>query len=150
MPCIRAACAAACLVFALFLAPSLAAAQQFTGDFDPVPHDNSTRDNVVGIGAVSAALAGNTLAITGQFSGLSSPATTAHLKMGAAMGVPGTIIAELAATHAPSGQITGTVTLSAAQVRALKKGALYVELDSAKAPDGNSWAWLQSVEGLSS
>lgn len=147
MPSIRASRAAVCLAFALLLTPSLAAAQQFAGDLDPVPHDNSMRDNVVGIGAISAALAGNTLAISGQFSGLSSPATEAHLKMGAAMGVPGATIAELSASHAASGQITGTVTLNAAQIAALKKGALYIQLDSAKAPDGNSWAWLQSAEG---
>ncbi len=105
------------------------------------------RDNVVGAGLVSATLAGNNLSITGQFSGLSSPATGAHLKMGTAMGVPGTTIAELSASHAASGQVTGTATLDTAQIAALKKGALYVELDSAKAPDGNSWAWLQSMEG---
>lgn len=147
MPCIRAACAAAYLALALLLTPSLAAAQQFTGDFDPVPHDNSMRDNVVGAGLVSATLAGNNLSITGQFSGLSSPASGAHLKMGAAMGVPGTTIAELSASHAASGQVAGTASLDTAQITALKKGALYVELDSAKAPDGNSWAWLQSMEG---
>lgn len=105
------------------------------------------RDNVVGVGAVSAALAGNTLSISGQFSGLSSPATGAHLKMGVAMGVPGTAIAELSAAHAPDGAITGTVTLNAAEIAALKKGALYVQLDSMKAPDGNSWAWLQGMGG---
>jgi hypothetical protein len=147
MPCIRAACAAACLAFALLLMPSLAAAQQFNGDLDPAPHDNSMRDNVVGSGTISAVLAGNSLSITGQFSGLSSPATEAHLKMGAAMGVPGATIAELSATHAASGQITGTVALNGAEIIALKKGALYVQLDSANAPDGNSWAWLQNVEG---
>jgi hypothetical protein len=141
MPRIRAAL----LVLTILAAPSCASAQQFQGDLDPVPHDNSMRDNVVGIGAVSAALAGNALAITGQFSGLSSPATDAHLKMGVAMGVPGSAIGELSATHAPSGAITGTITLNAAQIAALKKGALYVELDSVKSPDGNSWAWLQSV-----
>jgi hypothetical protein len=138
---------AAFLVLAILTAPSLAIAQQFQGDLDPAPHDNSMRDNVVGLGAVSAALAGNTLAITGEFASLSSPATSAHLKMGAAMGVPGTAIGELTTDHAASGEITGTITLNAAEVAALKKGALYVELDSAKAPDGNSWAWLQSVEG---
>lgn len=136
---------AAFLMLAILGVPSLAAAQQFQGDLDPVPHDTSMRDNVVGMGTVSAALAGNSLAIKGQFTGLSSPATTVHLKIGAAMGVPGEAIGELSATHAASGAITGTIKLNSAQIAALKKGALYVQLDSSKSPDGNSWAWLESA-----
>ena len=122
---------------------AFAAGQTFQGELDPVPHDNSTRDNVVGIGAISATLSNGTLAVHGNFSGLSSAATAAHLRMGAAMGVPGPVIGDLSATAAAEGEISGSVSLTAAQVAALKKGALYIELDSAKAPDGNSWGWLE-------
>src|SRR5215469_2767230 len=106
---IRAPRAATCLISAILFAPLSAAAQQFGGDLDPAPHDISTRDNVVGNGTVHATLSGDALHISGNFSGLSSPATTAHLKMGAAMGVPGTAISELTATRAADGEISGDV-----------------------------------------
>lgn len=135
------------LMMAFFFAPLPAAAGQFAGDLDPVPHDISMRDNVVGTGSVSADLSGTALHVSGKFAGLSSPATAAKLKMGVAMGVPGEAIGELTATHAADGEISGTVTLDQKEIAALKRGALYVELDSAKAPDGNSWGWLANGEG---
>ena len=135
---------AALLMLAVLTAPSTA--QQFQGDLDPAPHDFSNRDDVVGIGIVSATLSGTTLTITGNFSGLSSPATAAHLKMGPAMGVPGATIGELNATHAAKGEISGSIKLNSAQITALRKRALYIQLDSVKGKDGNSWAWLESDE----
>ena len=142
MPRIRAAL----LVLAVLTMPSLAFAQQFAGDLDPAPHDFSSRDDVVGAGIVSATLSGTTLTITGNFVGLSSPATGAHLKMGLAMGVPGATIGELDATHATRGEISGSIKLNSAQIAALRKGALYIQLDSVKGTNGNSWAWLESQE----
>lgn len=137
---------AALLMLAVLTAPSLAMAQQFQGDLDPAPHDFSNRDDVMGIGIVSATLSGTTLTITGNFTGLSSPATAAHLKMGLAMGVPGATIGELNATHAVKGEISGSIKLNSAQIAALRKRALYIQLDSVKGKDGNSWAWLESDE----
>jgi len=136
--------AAICLIFAFLFTP--AAAQEYQGDLDPAPHDFSNRDDVVGIGIVSATLSGTTLTIAGNFSGLSSPATAVHLRMGLAKGVPGATIAELNATHAARGEISGTVKLNSAQIAALKRGALYIQLDSVKGTDGNSWAWLENGE----
>ena len=134
----------AVLLAGLFVAPAFAADRQFVGEFDPYPHDMSTRDNVVGVGTVMAVLAGDRLTIRGDFAGLSSVATEAHLRMGLGMGVPGQRIGDLTITKANSGQISGTITLTAAAIAALERNAIYVELDSAKAPDGNSWAWLQA------
>ena len=136
--------ATAFLIFAFTLAP--AAAQEYQGDLDPAPHEFSNRDDVVGMGIMSATLSGSILTIRGNFTGLSSPATAAHLKMGLAMGVPGATIGELNATHAANGEISGSVRLNSAQIAALRKGALYIQLDSVKGIDGNSWAWLQSDE----
>lgn len=128
------------------LAASLAMAAdvQFAGEFDPMPHDNSTRANVVGEGRVIASLSGKLLSIRGDFSGLSSPATGAHLNMGLAMGVPGKAIGVLETTKDVHGAISGTVKLTADAISALEEGALYVQLDSEKSPAGNSWAWLES------
>jgi len=136
--------AAVCLICAFTSLP--AAAQEYQGDLDPAPHDFSNRDDVVGIGMVSATLSGTTLTITGNFSGLSSPATAAHLKIGLAKGVPGPTIGELAVTHAAKGEISGSIKLNSTQIAALRKGALYIQLDSVKAIDGNSWAWLENGE----
>ncbi|HXS08040.1 MAG TPA: CHRD domain-containing protein [Rhizomicrobium sp.] len=109
----------------------------------------STRDNVVGIGMVEATLAGDRLTISGRFSDLSSPAIGAQLRMGLALGVPGPKIGDLIVTKADAGEISGTVKLSPAAIAALKNNALYVEIDSAKAPEGNSWAWLEAQAGMS-
>jgi hypothetical protein len=133
---------AATLVLAL--APAWAAAPAFQGELDPCPSTPATRANVVGIGTVSAALDGDTLTITGTFSELSSPATTAHLRMGLAMGVPGPVIGELRVPHELAGAISGTVTLSPEQINALRRNSVYVQIESVKAPDGNLWAWLEA------
>jgi len=132
------------LLAAFFAGPAFAADRQFVAELDPFPHEMSTRDNVVGMGRITAVLAGDRLTIRGDFAGLSSAATGAHLRMGLAMGVPGQKIGDLTITGANSGQISGTITLNAAAIAALERNAVYVELDSTKAPDGNSWAWLQA------
>jgi hypothetical protein len=134
----------AVLLAGFFAGPAFAADRQFVGEIDPFPHEMSTRDNVIGTGTVTAVLAGDRLTIRGDFTGLSSAATGAYLRMGLAMGVPGQRIGDLTITKATSGQISGTITLNAGAIAALERNALYVELDSAKAPDGNSWAWLQA------
>ena len=41
-----------------------------------------------------------------------------------------------------SGEITGVVELTPAQIDDLEKGCVYVQLHSEKAPDGNLWGWL--------
>lgn len=137
------------LVALLIAAPVSAADVQLRGALDPFPHDMSTRDNVVGIGMVEATLAGDRLTISGRFSDLSSPAIGAQLRMGLALGVPGPKIGDLIVTKADAGEISGTVKLSPAAIAALKNNALYVEIDSAKAPEGNSWAWLEAQAGMS-
>jgi hypothetical protein len=123
-----------------------AADRRYQGDLDPFPHDNSTRDAVVGTGTVSATLTGNMLAVAGRFAGLSSPATAAHLQVGMAMGVPGPKIGELNVTQARDGEISGSVKLAPAAIAALNKGGLYVQLDSVNAADGNSWGWLENLD----
>jgi hypothetical protein len=88
-------------------------------------------------------LDGDTLTVTGKFSELSSPATAAHLRMGLAMGVPGPEIGELTLSHEAKGEISGKLTLNPAQIAALKASAVYVQLDSVKAPGGTLWGWLE-------
>jgi hypothetical protein len=125
-------------------APVMADDLQFSTPLDPVAFDNSSVKNNVGNGSVAATLSGNALTITGTYAGLSSEAIDAHMKMGLAEGVPGPVIGDLKVSGGMQGQLSGTVKLSSAQIAALKKGAISVVVDSAKAPDGNLWGWLSA------
>jgi CHRD domain len=127
------------------LTPAWAAAPGFQAELDPVAFTRANRDNVAGIGNVAGNLDGHTLVIAGNFSGLASPASSAHLRIGLAMGVPGPAIAELEATHEVSGVISGKVTLTDEQVARLHHSAVYVQLESVKAPEGNLWGWLEET-----
>ena len=127
------------------LTPAWAAAPGFQAELDPVAFTRATRDDVAGVGNVAGNLDGNTLVITGNFSDLSSPAKSAHLRIGLAMGVPGPAVAELAVTHEVSGVISGKVTLTDEQLARLRRSAVYVQLESVKAPEGNLWGWLEAA-----
>jgi hypothetical protein len=59
------------------------------------------------------------------------------------MGGVGPAIGDLKIPQAPSGDISGSFTLTPEQVAALKVGKLYVILDSQSAPKGNLWGWFQ-------
>ena len=125
------------------LAPALGAERVFQGDLDPFPFTPATRANVAGTGTISASLEGNNLIIKGTFSDLPSPATAAHLRMGLAMGVPGAVIGELTVSHEVAGTFAGKVMLNDTQLAGLRRNAVYVQIDSVKAPDGNLWGWLE-------
>ena len=128
-------------------APALAAGGElYEGDLDPAPFDASNKPDVQGAGDLTAVLDGRSLTVTGNFSGLSAPATGAQVRMGLAMGVPGDSIGTLTAAHAASGTISGMIMLNAKQLAALKSKSLYVRIDSEKAPDGSLMGWLLPVQ----
>ena len=130
------------VLLALLAAPAFAADIQYATQLDPVAFDNSTVKNTVGIGNATATLSGRVLTITGTYSGLSSDATDAHVKMGEMMGIPGPVIGDLKITGGASGQLSGSLNLSAAQLAALKQGGISIVVDSQKASQGNLWGWL--------
>ena len=133
-----AAVAAAGLALAWAAAPQ----EKFHTRLAPVAMDATMRANVAGIGSVSAILSGNKLTIDGNFDGLRSPATTAHLHLSRVAGVRGPAVLDLTVTHAAAGNVSGSFDLSPEQVEALKKGRFYIQIESEKAPDGNLWGWL--------
>ena len=137
---------AAALIGAAFLWLSLSAAEQteerFKTRLAPVAIDLAMRANTAGSGSAAAVLAGNKLSITGSFDGLRTPATVAHLHQGRGTGVRGPAIFDLTVTRATKGSISGSFELTADQVDSLRKGRLYVQINSEKAPDGNLWGWL--------
>jgi hypothetical protein len=135
------------LAAALLLAAAPACAQDFEAQLDPAPFDATTRADILGsIGHVTATLNGNTLSISGTFQDMTSAATGASVRIGLAKGVLGDAVGPLTATRAPQGSVSGSVQLNAQQLEALKRQALYVRVDSEKAPDGNLQGWLEPQE----
>ena len=116
--------------------------ETFKARLSPVAIDATMKANVAGTGSVSAVLTGTKLTITGSFDGLRSPATVARVHQGLATGVRGSAVQDLTVSKATNGMITGSFDLTAEQVENLRKGRLYVQIHSEKAPDGNLWGWL--------
>jgi hypothetical protein len=132
---------------ALFLSAAPALAAGYDAELDPVPFDASNRAIVIdSIGDASATLDGATLNVRGNFSKFTSPATGGSVRIGLAKGVPGDAIGTLTVDHAPSGHFSGSVKLNGDQIAALKKQAIYVRIDSEKAPDGNVQGWLEGTK----
>jgi len=119
-----------------------AAQQSFKVRLRPVPIEASTAANTTGAGDATAELRGTTLTLRGSFSGLKGAATVARLHQGAVMGVRGPAIADVTVPPATSGSFSAEVTLTAAQVEALRQRQIYLQIHSASAPDGNLWGWV--------
>jgi len=133
-----AALAAAGMALAWPAAPQ----EKFHTRLAPVAMDATMRASVSGTGVANATLSGNKLTIDGNFDGLRSAATTAHLHLSRVAGVRGPAVLDLTVTHALTGSVAGSFDLNAEQVEALKKGRFYIQIESEKAPDGNLWGWL--------
>jgi hypothetical protein len=99
-------------------------------------------------GSVDAVLTGNTLVITGSFSGLMSDlrevaGSSAHVHSAAA-GANGPIVGPVVVTSldARSGQLAGTLTLTDEQRQAFESGAHYVNIHTVGNPAGELRAQL--------
>lgn len=143
----RVACAlamAACLGAGAGPAASQSAGvtRTFQARLSVVPIDLSMANAIAGRGSITATLKGRTLLVTGTFEGLRSPATVARVHRGPNRGLRGPAIFDLMVTTEPTGELSGTLELSAAHVEDLEKGRLYVQLHSESGPDGNLWGWL--------
>ena len=116
-------------------------AQTFKARLSPMPVDATNQAGTTGLGAVTAVLAGTKLSISGTFSGLQTPATIAQVHVGP-KGISGPAVLDLTVTKATSGTLQGELMLTSAQVEHLKRGRLYIQIHSEKAPDGNLRGWL--------
>ena len=119
-----------------------AAQQNFKIRLRPVPIEASTAAATTGAGEATATLAGSRLTVRGNFAGLQGAATVARLHQGPVMGVRGPAFADVAVPAGTSGDFSAEITLTAAQVEALKQRQVYLQIHSASAPDGNLWGWL--------
>lgn len=124
------------------LATVARAEEKFRARLYPVPIDATLRAEITGNGFVAAVLDGHRLSVAGTFEGLKTPATTAQIHQGPATGVRGPAILDLIVSKGTMGSITGTANLNDEQLEMLRKGRLYIQLQSEKAPDGNLWGWL--------
>lgn len=118
------------------------AQETFTARLSPVAIEPAQRNNVTGQGSASATLSGNRLSITGSFAKLQTPATIARLHHGKGTGIRGPALADVTVVHAMEGTITASLTLTTEQIEALRRGRLYIQIHSEKAPEGNLWGWL--------
>jgi hypothetical protein len=135
------AVASALTVIALCAPHADAQTRSFVARLSVVPLTVAMQDTVAGRGSATATLAGNKLTIEGTFEGLRSPATIARLHA-APRGVRGPAIADLMVSRGASGTLKGVVDLTGQQREALDKSALYIQIHSEKAPEGNLWGWL--------
>jgi hypothetical protein len=116
--------------------------ETFTTRLSPVAMDASMRAIIAGAGSVSATLTGARLTVDGSFEGMLSNATRARVYQALATGVRGKAIFDLTVARSASGKLTGVIDLNDDQKAALRKGCLYIQIDSEKAPEGNLWGWL--------
>jgi hypothetical protein len=131
-----------CLAMLAVLSATPVLADDYAQRLTAVAYDGAMRANVQGDGHVTATLDGRKLTVQGDFSALPSAATSAKLYSGPGIGVPGPALLDLQLTGQTDGTFQGSFTLNTAQLAALKRGHVYVQINSQKAPEGNLWGWL--------
>ncbi|HUI78771.1 MAG TPA: CHRD domain-containing protein [Bryobacteraceae bacterium] len=138
----RAAAAAIGIGFLLAAWLPAQPAESFKARLSAVAADARTRAELAGIGSATATLSGTKLTVTGSFEGLRSPASMAQLHAASAAGIRGPVIGDLTVSPAVSGSLSGSFDLTPPQIESLRKGGLYIQIHSQKAPDGVLWGWL--------
>jgi hypothetical protein len=105
--------------------------------------------HVAGVGEASATLSGKKLTVTGKFEKMASQPTVAKVGLGLAPGARLDLILDLTLTKSSastppgtSGTLSGSFDLTPAQVDGLKKGKMYVQINSESAPNGHLLGWL--------
>jgi hypothetical protein len=86
-----------------------------------------------GKGTFTGDISGGKLKFTLKFSGLTGPATAAHIHMGS-VGKSGPVIVPLCGPC--TSPVTGSVAVSSTVIKAIEKGAAYVNVHTAKFPNG--------------
>ena len=130
------------LSVAVVTASGVVAAERYQVYLSAMPFNDAQQPIMTGKGSATATLEGNVLSISGIFTGLSGPATKAHLSTSKGAGIPGTAFVDLTLEGDVAGKVTGQVKLDQNQLTALKSGRLYIQIDSEKAPSGHLWGWL--------
>lgn len=131
----------ACALALLFSVNAVAQSQTFRARLSPMPTTPQTVTTITGEGEVILRLNGNTLTVNGNFAGMNSAATMAHVHNGPPA-QPGPVVHQLQVTKMPAGEISATLELSDAQVTALKNNELYIQIHSETNPPGELRGWI--------
>lgn len=115
----------------VFASVAFAASPMMIGTKLSPKADHATASH--GKGTFTGTIASGKLKFTLKFSGLTGPASAAHIHLGA-VGKAGPVAVALCGPCTSPAR--GTVPVSAATIRAIRKGAAYVNVHTAKYPNG--------------
>ncbi len=133
------------LVGTLLFSTIIQAQEVFRARLSPMPTTPQTVTTILGEGEIILTLNGNSLSIEGNFEGMSSAATSAHIHNGPPA-QPGPVIHTLEVTQSSGGTVNGDITLNDAQVEALRNNEFYIQIHSESNPPGElrGWVFLRS------
>lgn len=130
-----------CTFTIVFSASTVAQSETFRARLSPMPTTPQTVTTITGEGEVILTLDGNTLTISGNFAGMNSAATMAHVHNGPPA-QPGPVVHQLEVSKMPAGEISAVLQLTEEQVMALHSNALYVQVHSETNPAGELRGWI--------
>ncbi len=121
---------------------ALAQTEIYRARLSPMPTTPQTVDEILGEGEVILTLQGNTLSVAGNFSGMSSAATMAHIHNGPPA-QPGPVMFQLElTTNGNGGELSAELELTDEQLQALQSNSLYVQIHSENNPPGELRGWI--------
>jgi len=130
-----------CALVLTFSAGAVAQSETFRARLSPMPTTPQTVTTITGEGEVILTLDGNTLTVSGSFTGMNSVATMAHVHNGPPA-QPGPVVHQLEVTKMPAGEISAVLELTDAQVTALRNNELYIQVHSETNPPGELRGWI--------
>ncbi|MDC3197104.1 CHRD domain-containing protein [Gammaproteobacteria bacterium] len=130
-----------CALVLTFSAGAVAQSETFRARLSPMPTTPQTVTTITGEGEVILTLDGNTLTVSGNFTGMNSVATMAHVHNGPPA-QPGPVVHQLEVTKMPAGEISAVLELTDAQVTALRNNELYIQVHSETNPPGELRGWI--------
>ena len=124
---------------------NIQAQEIYRARLSPMPTTPQTVTTILGEGEVILTLNGNSLIVDGNFSGMSSAATGAHMHNGPPA-QPGPVLHTLEVSQSTDGSVSGTLSLSDEQVEALSNNEFYIQIHSESNPAGElrGWVFLRS------
>ena len=130
-----------CTLALIFSVSAVAQSETFRARLSPMPTTPQTVTTITGEGEVILTLNGNTLTVTGDFAGMNSAATMAHVHNGPPA-QPGPVVHQLEVTKMTEGEISAILELSDEQVTALRNNELYIQVHSETNPPGELRGWV--------
>ncbi len=130
-----------CTLALTFSVSAVAQLETFRARLSPMPTTPQTVTTITGEGEVVLTLNGNTLTVTGDFAGMNSAATMAHVHNGPPA-QPGPVVHQLEVTKMTGGEISAILELSDEQVTALHNNELYIQVHSETNPPGELRGWV--------